>query len=155
MGEKILEATCIVIGAGDFTLTNIGIQEGDMCIAAGGSYLYCRMLGMEPDLAIGDMDSLDGRMRLRIWYKKPHTVTKPVWGSFYAHGRPEKDLLTQIRFYGDFCFPVVTGESGIHEGAFQPGGKQAHHRYDDQPCQHGEGACVDGGLQHDRELAAE
>lgn len=67
MGEVILEnATCFIIGAGDMTVTGIDRKEGDMCIAADGGYLYCKILGIEPDLVIGDMDSLDGDVRGEI-----------------------------------------------------------------------------------------
>ncbi len=67
MGEDILEnATCFIIGAGDMTVTEIDRKEGDMCIAADGGYLYCKILGIEPDLVIGDMDSLDGDVRGEI-----------------------------------------------------------------------------------------
>lgn len=51
--------TCIVISAGDFTLCEIVKKEEDICIAVDGGYLYCKMLGLEPDLVIGDMDSLE------------------------------------------------------------------------------------------------
>ena len=64
MGEVILkDGTCFIIGAGDLTVTGIDRKEGDMCIAADGGYLYCKILGMEPDLVIGDMDSLEEGMK--------------------------------------------------------------------------------------------
>ncbi len=65
MGKDILDEhqTCFIVGAGDMTLTEIERKEGDMCIAADGGYLYCRMLGLEPDFVIGDMDSLDESVR--------------------------------------------------------------------------------------------
>lgn len=59
MGEDILMGTCVLIGAGDFTPVDIAIKDDDMCIAVDGGYLYCRMVGIEPDLIVGDMDSID------------------------------------------------------------------------------------------------
>lgn len=59
MGENLLMNTCVIISAGDFTPVDIGLKAGDMCIAADGGYLYCKMLGIEPDMVVGDMDSLD------------------------------------------------------------------------------------------------
>lgn len=60
MGENLLmNHKCVIISAGDFTPIDIEVKEGDMCIAVDGGYLYCKMLGMEPDLVIGDMDSMD------------------------------------------------------------------------------------------------
>lgn len=64
MGENILmNHTCVIISAGDFTPMDIDIKEGDMCIAVDGGFLYCKMLGMNPDLVIGDMDSMDESVR--------------------------------------------------------------------------------------------
>ena len=53
--------TCIVIGAGNFAQDHVDIGEGNFCIAVDGGYAYCRQLGIEPDLIIGDMDSLGAR----------------------------------------------------------------------------------------------
>lgn len=54
---------CIVIGAGDFTPVDIVKKEDDYCIAVDGGYLYCKMIGIEPDLVVGDMDSIDESVR--------------------------------------------------------------------------------------------
>ena len=48
---------CIIIGAGDFTLPK-GIKEGDLIIVADGGYDHARTAVIEPDLFVGDMDSL-------------------------------------------------------------------------------------------------
>ena len=50
--------TCIVIGAGNFSMNHIALEENDFCIAVDGGYSYCKLLGIEPDLIVGDMDSL-------------------------------------------------------------------------------------------------
>ena len=55
--------TCIVIGAGNFAQDHVDIGEEDFCIAVDGGYACCRQLGIEPDLIIGDMDSLPGNRR--------------------------------------------------------------------------------------------
>lgn len=60
------ENKCIVIGAGDFTLSEINRNNGDMCIAVDGGYLYCKMLNLVPDFIIGDMDSVDEGTLLEI-----------------------------------------------------------------------------------------
>lgn len=59
MGEDLLMSNCVVISAGDFTPVDIKIKEDDYCIAVDGGYLYCKMLGIEPNLIVGDMDSID------------------------------------------------------------------------------------------------
>lgn len=49
---------CIVICAGDFTPLEIGRKEEDFVIAVDGGYLYSKILEIEPDLIIGDFDSV-------------------------------------------------------------------------------------------------
>lgn len=49
---------CIIIGAGDLTVSEIPVNEDDYVIAADGGYLYCKVLGIEPDLILGDFDSV-------------------------------------------------------------------------------------------------
>ncbi len=51
--------TCIIVGAGELTVGEIPVKEGDFVIAADGGFAYCRRLGVEPDLILGDFDSLD------------------------------------------------------------------------------------------------
>ncbi len=55
--------TCIVIGAGNCSMPDIQIQEGDFCIAVDGGYAYCKKFGIAPELIIGDMDSLDENLQ--------------------------------------------------------------------------------------------
>lgn len=49
---------CVVIGAGDLTLGEIPIGEADLVIAVDGGLGYCGVLGVEPDLILGDFDSV-------------------------------------------------------------------------------------------------
>lgn len=49
---------CIIIGAGDLTVSEIPVNEDDYVIAADGGYLYCKVLGIAPDLILGDFDSV-------------------------------------------------------------------------------------------------
>ena len=49
---------CIVIGAGDLRVGEVPVSEDDFVIAADGGWNYCGILGMEPDLIIGDFDSV-------------------------------------------------------------------------------------------------
>ncbi|MGN0166674.1 MAG: thiamine diphosphokinase [Acetatifactor sp.] len=49
---------CVVIGAGDLTLGEIPIGEADFVIAVDGGLGYCGVLGVEPDLILGDFDSV-------------------------------------------------------------------------------------------------
>ncbi len=58
--------TCIVIGAGNFSMSHIALEENDFCIAVDGGYAYCKLLGIEPDLIVGDMDSLPKEQQKEI-----------------------------------------------------------------------------------------
>lgn len=55
------KGTCIIIGAGDLTVGSLPYDpETDYIIAADGGLMYCGVLELEPDLIIGDFDSVDG-----------------------------------------------------------------------------------------------
>ncbi|MFI3237386.1 MAG: thiamine diphosphokinase [Lachnospiraceae bacterium] len=54
------KGSCIIIGAGDLTVGSISYDgEVDYVIAADGGLMYCPVLDVEPDLIIGDFDSVD------------------------------------------------------------------------------------------------
>lgn len=53
-----MEGKCIVIGAGDLTVGTLEVGEKDLVIAADGGLGYCSVLGVEPDLILGDFDSV-------------------------------------------------------------------------------------------------
>lgn len=52
---------CIIIGAGDLTVSEIPVRDEDYVIAADGGYLYCKALEIVPDLILGDFDSVGER----------------------------------------------------------------------------------------------
>lgn len=49
---------CIIVGAGDLTVGTMDRQEDDFVIAVDGGLDYCPFLNLEPDLIIGDFDSV-------------------------------------------------------------------------------------------------
>lgn len=49
---------CIVICAGDLTLGEVPVGERDFVIAVDGGLSYCGILNVEPDLILGDFDSV-------------------------------------------------------------------------------------------------
>ena len=49
---------CILIGAGDLTVGAINKTEADFVIAIDGGMAYLNLLELEPDLIIGDFDSV-------------------------------------------------------------------------------------------------
>lgn len=53
-----MDGKCIVIGAGDLTVCTLEVTEKDFVIAVDGGLGYCSILGVEPDLILGDFDSV-------------------------------------------------------------------------------------------------
>jgi hypothetical protein len=47
-----------VIGAGDLTVGSISVGDDDLVIAVDGGLNYCTVLEIEPDLILGDFDSV-------------------------------------------------------------------------------------------------
>lgn len=47
-------------------MSHIALEENDFCIAVDGGYAYCKLLGIEPDLIVGDMDSLPKEQQKEI-----------------------------------------------------------------------------------------
>jgi thiamine pyrophosphokinase len=54
-------ATCYLVGAGEFTARGLSPARGDLVIAADGGYTALAALGIQPDLLVGDFDSLATR----------------------------------------------------------------------------------------------
>lgn len=52
------KGNCILIGAGDLTISDILVGENDLCIAVDGGYEYCKLLEITPDYILGDFDSI-------------------------------------------------------------------------------------------------
>ena len=50
---------CILIGAGDLTMGELAVAEDDYVIAVDGGLSYCSILNVEPDLIVGDFDSVN------------------------------------------------------------------------------------------------
>lgn len=54
------EGKCIVIGAGDLTVSRLEYdKDRDYLIAVDGGLVYCQILEVEPDLILGDFDSVN------------------------------------------------------------------------------------------------
>lgn len=53
-----MKKTCYIVGAGDITNTTIKIPEDAFVISADGGYEYLKNIGIIPDVAVGDFDSL-------------------------------------------------------------------------------------------------
>lgn len=53
-----MKGICYIIGAGDTSDISIRRESGDFVIAADGGFAPLRDIGIEPDLVVGDFDSL-------------------------------------------------------------------------------------------------
>ena len=49
---------CHIVCAGPGYALGLHLEAGDLLIAADGGYAYCKAAGLEPDLYIGDLDSI-------------------------------------------------------------------------------------------------
>ena len=59
--EEKKQGKCFVICAWDLTLGEIAVGEEDLVIAVDGGFSYCGLLQVEPDLILGDFDSVSGQ----------------------------------------------------------------------------------------------
>ena len=66
MENQNKKGKCIVIGAGDLTMGQLSLQENDYVIAVDGGLSHCGILEVEPDLIIGDFDSVSEQEKLAI-----------------------------------------------------------------------------------------
>lgn len=102
---------CIIVAAGDLSVTEIGMAQGDLLIAVDRGLEHCGRLGLEPDLVLGDFDSAGSWQLAQIakWEEKsPERVIRL---------KPEKDdtdTLAAIRLalergYRDFLLYGAMG----------------------------------------------
>lgn len=110
-GKAGRSGKCIVIGAGDLTVSGIGAAEEDFVIAVDGGLSYCSVLGVEPDIIIGDFDSVNEReaeaVRL-LECRNPERVIR------FPREKDDTDMLAALkeglsRGYGDFRIYAATG----------------------------------------------
>ena len=84
-GEDNKMGKCILIGAGDLTVGEIKVQEDDFVIALDGGMGYCGFLQIEPDLVIGDFDSVTEGERTAVETLEREVPEKVI------RLKPEKD----------------------------------------------------------------
>ncbi len=85
---------CILVGAGDMTVSQIPVREEDYLIAVDGGFLYCEMMGLVPDLILGDLDSIgeEGAARLASIHERvPESVI------ILPAQKDDTDMLAAIR----------------------------------------------------------
>ena len=57
---------CIIVAAGDLTVGSVKVNDDDLVIAVDGGLGYCSVLELEPDLILGDFDSVSEQEREAI-----------------------------------------------------------------------------------------
>lgn len=103
---------CIVIGAGDLTVGTVSKGEEDLVIAVDGGLSYCSILGLEPDIIIGDFDSVSQKERQAIETLKEQIPDRVI------QLKPEKDdtdMLAALKLgldWGYRSFKIYGGTGG-------------------------------------------
>ena len=112
MSKNVKNGRCIVIGAGDLTVGNIRVIEDDLVIAVDGGLNYCPVLELEPDLILGDFDSVGEEQKealLELQRQIPDRVISL---------KPEKDdtdMLAALKLgleYGYTSFNIYAATGG-------------------------------------------
>lgn len=102
---------CIVIGAGDLTMGEITVGEEDFCIAVDGGLSYCPILGVEPDLILGDFDSMSDQEKEAVLALKEQIPERIVE---LPTEKDDTDMLAALKYglelrYRDFRIYAATG----------------------------------------------
>lgn len=91
--EKHKKRPCVILGAGeilDYGRTASLVPAGSFVICADRGYLHCARLGLEPDLLVGDFDSLqkppEGIARISLDPRKDYTDTDHAVAEALARG---------------------------------------------------------------------
>lgn len=109
------QGRCIIIAAGDLTVSELNVSEADLVIAADGGIGYMGVLGVEPDIILGDFDSLSDEERRAVEVLKgeipERVITLPV-------EKDDTDTMAAIRLglergYRDFRIYGGTGGSRL------------------------------------------
>lgn len=106
-----MDGKCIVIGAGDLTMGEITMNADDYCIAVDGGLSYCGILNVEPDMIIGDFDSVSDGEREAIMQLKAQIPEKIME---LPTEKDDTDMLAALKYglelgYADFRIYAGTG----------------------------------------------
>lgn len=85
---------CIVIGAGDLTVGQVNVGEEDLVIAVDGGINYCAVLEIEPDILLGDFDSVNDAQREAILQMKEEVPKRVV---VLKPEKDDTDMLAALR----------------------------------------------------------
>lgn len=110
-GKEKTMGKCILIGAGDLTMGELHVADEDYVIAVDGGLSYCSILNVEPDLIIGDFDSVNQREKLAV-EQLAQTVPEKICQ--LPQCKDDTDMLAAIKKglelgYTDFRIYAATG----------------------------------------------
>lgn len=102
---------CILIGAGDLTMGELAVAEDDYVIAVDGGLSYCSVLNVEPDLIVGDFDSVNAGEKQAIYDLKKVMPERIVQ---LPEEKDDTDMIAAIKRgltlgYTDFRIYAATG----------------------------------------------
>ena len=116
--NEIKKGKCFIMGAGDLTISQVPLSDEDYLIAVDGGVDYCVALSMEPDLIVGDFDSVseeekEAILRIKDEFPEKVVVLKPV--------KDDTDMLAALKIgletgYRDFR--IYAGMGGRFEHTF-------------------------------------
>jgi len=106
---------CIIIAAGDLTVSELSVNESDFVIAADGGIGYCGMLNVEPDIVLGDFDSLSDDERKAVEKLKCEVPERIIT---LSADKDDTDTMAAVRLglekgYRDFRIYGGTGGSRL------------------------------------------
>lgn len=109
--KKVKRGNCIVIGAGDLTLGEITTEKEDLVIAVDGGLSYCDVLQIEPDIIIGDFDSISEKEKEAIQILKQKVPQRIIE---LSPQKDDTDMLAALRYgleqgYETFYLYAATG----------------------------------------------
>ena len=109
---------CIIIAAGDLTVGSVKVNEDDLVIAVDGGLGYCSVLELEPDIILGDFDSVSDQEREAIMLLKEEIPNRIVE---LSREKDDTDTLAAIRIgleRGYDRFLIYGGTGGRFEHTF-------------------------------------
>ncbi len=109
---------CILIAAGDLTVGEITVKEDDFVIAVDGGLAYCGILEVEPDLILGDFDSVGEKEKQAIEILK-QTIPERVIQ--LPREKDDTDMMYAIKYalkLGYTEFRIYAGMGGRFDHSF-------------------------------------
>ena len=112
MSKNIKNGKCIVIGAGDLTVGNISVNEDDLVIAVDGGLNYCSVLEVEPDLILGDFDSVGEEQKVALLKLQKQIPDRVI---VLKPEKDDTDMLAALKLgleYGYTSFHIYAATGG-------------------------------------------